>query len=113
MKINLNDIKNGSLVNETFNKTVEFISKGETCSVDVNIKQLPFSVTDPIYKKLHDDESTAVSELIALSLVDDNEQTIFTPEQVTANFTQSLANALIDAILGLDSVKKPQPVPTP
>ncbi len=107
--LNLSDIKSGQLVGKIHDKTVEFVNQGETYSVDIRIKQLPFAKTQPLYKKLddeNDDSDDYISEWIAMSLVDEKGELQFTAEQVKNTFIQPLANAIFDAILGIDNLKK-------
>jgi hypothetical protein len=95
-------IANGSvLVGDIFDKTVKFKHNGEDCTVDIRIKQLPFAVTEPLFTRLHKGENV-VAEWASQALVDDDGKTYLTKEQVSENFTQALAGAVFDAILGIE-----------
>jgi len=95
-------IANGSvLVGDIFDKTVNFKHNGEDCTVDIRIKQLPFAVTEPLFTRLHKGENV-VAEWASQALVDDDGKTYLTKEQVSENFTQALAGAVFDAILGIE-----------
>lgn len=95
-------IANGSvLVGDIFDKTVNFKHNGSDCTVDIRIKQLPFAVTEPLFNRLHKGENV-VAEWASQALVDDEGKTYLTKEQVSENFTQTLAGAVFDAILGIE-----------
>ncbi|WP_250162206.1 phage tail assembly chaperone family protein, TAC [Psychrobacter sp. WY6] len=76
-KLNLADIKSGSLVSQVRDETVTFFHNGEECSVDIRIKQLPFFETEALLKRMHDGESVA-SDWISKALVDDKGEVMFT-----------------------------------
>lgn len=98
---NLKAIAGGALVGDIFDKTVKFKHNGEDCTVDIRIKQLPFAVTEPLFTRLHKGENV-VAEWASQALVDDDGKTYLTKEQVSENFTQALAGAVFDAILGIE-----------
>ena len=103
--MNLNEIIQGSLISEIHNKTVEFKHFGKTESVEISIKQLPYAVTEPLFTRLNKGEDV-VADWIAAALVDDDGKTYLTKKQVAANFTQALAAAVFNTILGIE--KAPQ-----
>lgn len=100
-KLNLNEIIQGSLVNSVHQKTIEFKHNGKTETVDIVIKQLPYAVTEPLFNRLNKGEDV-VAEWIAAALVDDEGKTYLTKKQVASNFTQALASAVFNAILGIE-----------
>lgn len=100
-KLNLNEIIQGSLVNSVHQKTIEFKHNGKIETVDIALKQLPYAVTEPLFSRLNKGEDV-VSEWIAAALVDDEGKTYLTKKQVAANFTQTLASAVFNAILGIE-----------
>lgn len=104
-KLNLAEIKSGSLVSQVRDETVEFFHNGEEMSVDIRIKQLPFFETEVLLKRLHDQESVA-SEWISKALVDENDKVMFTKKQVEENFVQALASAVFDKVWGTENIKK-------
>lgn len=104
-KLNLADIKSGSLVSQVRDENVSFWHNGEECSVDVRIKQLPFFETEILLKRMHDGESVA-SEWISKALVDDKDKVMFTKKQVEENFVQALASAVFDKVWDTDNIKK-------
>ena len=70
-KLNLSDIKKGSLVNEIKDKTVDFIHNGEEYSVDIRIKTLPFIETESLFTRWDQGKGeNVVAEWISKSLVD-------------------------------------------
>ena len=105
MKMNLSEIIGGSLVNSTHPKTVSFKHNGKDETVDIVIKQLPYAVTEPLYNRLNKGDDV-VAEWIAASLVDDDGKTYLTKKQVAENFTQTLAAAVFNAILGIEKAPK-------
>lgn len=104
-KLNLADIKSGSLVSQIRDATVSFWHNGEECSVDVRIKQLPFFETESLLKRMNDKENV-VSEWISKALVDDKDKVMFTKKQVEDNFVQALASAIFDKVYGVENIKK-------
>lgn len=104
-KISLADVKAGSLVGEVREETVEFWHNGEKCSADIRIKQLPFSETEVLLKRMHDQESVA-SDWISKALVDDKGEPMFTKKEVEDNFIQALASAVFDKVWGAENIKK-------
>ncbi|AUC05492.1 hypothetical protein BVG18_00315 [Acinetobacter lwoffii] len=104
-KLNLNEIIQGSLVNSTHPKTIEFKHNGKTETVDIVLKQLPYAITEPLFTRLNKGEDV-VAEWIAAALVDDDGKTYLTKKQVAANFTQTLASAVFNAILGIEKAPK-------
>ncbi len=107
-KLNIADIKTGSLVNKTHDVTVEFETlDDEPVSVDLSIRQLPFAETEALHKRLATGEDkTVVADWIAKSVVDDAGKPMFTSKQVQETFIASLAQAVFDKIMGLDKLKK-------
>lgn len=104
-KLQLSDIKAGSLVSEIHEDTVEFYHKGELREVDVLFKTLPFGESDPLHNRMNDKEDVA-AEWISKTLVDEKGKLQFTQQQVEKNFIQPLANAVFNKVWGLDNVKK-------
>lgn len=104
-KLNLVDIKSGSLVSQVRDETIDFFHNGEEMSVDVRIKQLPFSETESLLKRMHDKENV-VSEWISKALVDDNDKVMFSKKQVEDTFVQALASAVFDKVYGVENIKK-------
>lgn len=100
-KFNLSDIAQGALVNDIHDGQVEFKHHGKTESVDIRIKQLPYAVTEPLFKRLNKGEDV-VAEWISKALVDDDGNTYLTQQQVATNFTPSLAGAVFNKILGIE-----------
>ena len=98
---NLKAIAGGALVGDIFDKTVKFKHNGEFCTVDLRIKQLPFALTEPLFTRLHKGENV-VAEWASQALVDDDGKPYLTKEQISENFTQTLASAVFDAILGIE-----------
>lgn len=103
-KLNILEIAQGKLVGEVKEKVVEFFLNGQIQSVDVRIRQLPFAITDSLNKRLNKGEDV-FSEWAALALVDENNKTFLTKEQIDENFIQAFANALFPVIMGLDYVE--------
>lgn len=104
-KLNLADIKSGSLVSQVRDETVNFWHNGEECSVDIRIKQLPFAETELLLKRMQDQESVA-SDWISKALVDEKDKVMFTKKQVEDNFVQTLASAIFDKVWDTDNIKK-------
>lgn len=104
-KFNLSEIAQGSLVNQTHLKTVEFKHQGKIETVDIILKQLPYATTEPLFNRLNKGEDV-VAEWIAAALVDEEGKSYLTKKQVAANFTQALAAAVFNTILGIE--KAPQ-----
>ncbi len=104
-QFDLKDIAQGSLVGEIREKTVEFKHNGELCSVDIRIKQLPYSTTEPLFNRLNKGEDV-VAEWISAALVDDEGNTYLTKKQVGSNFTQALAAAVFNVVIGLEKAPK-------
>ena len=104
-KLNLSDIKAGSLVGEIHKETVEFHHNGELCEVDILFKTLPFIERESLHNRMNNNESVA-AEWISKSLVDEKGKLQFTQQQVEKNFIQPLANAIFHKVWGLDSLKK-------
>ena len=100
----LNEIIQGSLVNSVHQKTIEFKHNGKTETVDIALKQLPYAVTEPLFSRLNKGEDV-VAEWIAAALVDDEGKTYLSKKQVASNFTQTLASAVFNAILGIEKTQ--------
>lgn len=100
-KFNLSDIAQGALVNDIHEAEVEFKHHGKTETVDIRIKQLPYAVTEPLFKRLNKGEDV-VAEWISKALVDDDGNIYLTQKQVSTNFTPSLAGAVFNKILGIE-----------
>lgn len=105
-KMNLASIGQGLLVNQTRDAVVQFYHDGELESVDIRIKQLPFSITDKLHARFRDGDNSVVADWIALALVDENNQTVFTAEQVLNNFTQNLAQGIFNEVSGITQLQK-------
>lgn len=103
-KLNLKDIAAGKLIGDVQEKDVKFLHNGKEESVTVRIKQLPFAVTEPLYKRLNKDENI-FAEWLSLALVDENNENYLSKADIENNFTQSLLNAIFPVVLGLDQVK--------
>lgn len=104
-KLLLSDIKEGKLVDEVYEETVEFIHKGKEYEVDILVKQLPFGVTDDLLKRMNKGEDIAF-EWISKALVDDDGKPAFTKQQVEKTFVQAMGSAIFDKLWGLDDIKK-------
>lgn len=104
-KINLADVKKGSMVGEIHKKTVEFVHNGEQMSVDIKVQTLPFGVTESLLKRWNNDEDV-VAEWISKALVDDEGNQQFTEEEVDKNFVQGMAAAIFDEVWGAENIKK-------
>lgn len=100
-KFNLSEIAQGSLVNQTHLKTVEFKHQGKIETVDIILKQLPYATTEPLFNRLNKGEDV-VAEWISVALVDEEGKSYLTKKQVAANFTQSLAASIFNAVLGIE-----------
>lgn len=106
-KLNLVDIKKGSLVSEIRDKTVEFVHNGEEYSLDIRVKTLPFSETESLFTRWNKGQGeNVVAEWISKSLVDNKGSLQFTEEQVEATFVQPMANAIFEEVWGADNIKK-------
>ncbi|WP_407410763.1 phage tail assembly chaperone family protein, TAC [Acinetobacter sp.] len=104
-KLTLDAIIQGSLVKAVHAKTVAFKHNGKTETVDIQIKQLPYAITEPLFTRLNKGEDV-VSEWIALSLVDDEGKNYLSKKQIESNFTQSLAREVFNAIIGIEKAPK-------
>lgn len=110
-KLNLSDIKKGSLVNEIKDKTVDFIHNGEEYSVDIRIKTLPFIETESLFTRWDQGKGeNVVAEWISKTLVDAKGELEFTEEEVNDNFVQPMANAIFEQVWGADNLKKLQEI---
>lgn len=106
-KLSLKDIKNGSLISNIRDVTIEFpLPDGEIGEVDVRIKELAFAESERFRKRLGERDDSVIPEWIAKSLVDEDGKVMFTKKQVEDNFIQALANAIFDEIYGAKSLKK-------
>ena len=106
-KLSLKDIKNGSLISNIRDVTIEFpLPDGEIGEVDVRIKELAFAESERFRKRLGEQDDSVIPEWIAKSLVDEEGKVMFTKKQVEDNFIQALANAIFDEIYGAKSLKK-------
>lgn len=106
-KLNLSDIKKGSLVNEIKDKTIEFIHNGEEYSVDIRIKTLPFIETESLFTRWNQGKGeNVVAEWISKALVDDKGELQFTEKEVDENFVQPMASAIFEQVWGADNLKK-------
>lgn len=103
-KLNILEIAQGKLVGSIKEKTVEFLFDGQIESVDVRIKQLPVGITDPLYNRFNKGENV-FAEWAALALVNEEGETYLTKDQIANHFTQPLANALFNVIIGIDDIK--------
>lgn len=106
--LSLADIKNGALINNVKKKTIEFILNGEQQKAEVFIKALPFVQTEPLYARLPNiqDDKTLIQEWIALSVADENGQTLFTADEVNQYFTLPLMSALFKEIMEMNALPK-------
>ena len=106
-KLSLKDIKNGSLISNIRDVTIEFpLPDGEIGEVDVRIKELAFAESERFRKRLGEQDDSVIPEWIAKSLVDEDGKVMFTKKQVEDNFIHPLANAIFDEIYGAKSLKK-------
>ena len=106
-KLSLKDIKNGSLISNIRDVTIEFpLPDGEIGEVDVRIKELAFAESERFRKRLNEQDDSVIPEWIAKSLVDEDGKVMFTKKQVEDNFIHPLANAIFDEIYGAKSLKK-------
>lgn len=106
-KLSLKEIKNGSLISNIRDLTIEFpLPDGEIGEVDVRIKELAFAESERFRKRLGEQDDSVIPEWIAKSLVDEDGKVMFTKKQVEDNFIQALANAIFDEIYGAKSLKK-------
>lgn len=106
-KLSLKDIKNGSLISNIRDVTIEFpLPDGEIGEVDVRIKELAFAESERFRKRLGEQDDSVIPEWIAKSLVDEDGKVMFTKKQVEDNFIHPLANAIFDEIFGTKSLKK-------
>ena len=106
-KLSLKDIKNGSLISNIRDVTIEFpLPDGEIGEVDVRIKELAFAESERFRKRLGEQDDSVIPEWIAKSWVDEDGKVMFTKKQVEDNFIQALANAIFDEIYGAKSLKK-------
>ena len=106
-KLSLKDIKNGSLISNIRDVTIEFpLPDGEIGEVDVRIKELAFAESERFRKRLGEQDESVIPEWIAKSLVDEDGKVMFTKKQVEDNFIHPLANAIFDEIYGAKSLKK-------
>lgn len=106
--LSLADIKNGALIKNVKKKTIEFILNGEQQKAEVFIKALPFVQTEPLYARLPNiqDDKTLIQEWIALSVADENGQTLFTADEVNQYFTLPLMSALFKEIMEMNALPK-------
>ena len=106
-KLSLKDIKNGSLISNIRDVTIEFpLPDGEIGEVDVRIKELAFAESERFRKRLGEQDDSVIPEWIAKSLVDEDGKVMFTKKQVEDNFIHPLATAIFDEIFGTKSLKK-------
>lgn len=105
-RMDLKAIGQGSLVGEVRESVVDFYHNGAIESVDLRIKQLPFSKTESLHSRLNSGDSGVVSDWISLALVDESNEPLFTAEQVENNFTQSLANQIFNEVSGLKGLQE-------
>lgn len=102
-KLDLNDIKNGVLVNEKTTETLEFVLHGEKVSIDVVIASLSYEDTEQYYAAMREGNIEKVSaDWIAKSLVNEQGERIFTAKEVKKCFSNSLMNSVIERILSLN-----------
>lgn len=102
----IESIASGALVGEVREATVDFYHNGKIETVDIRIKQLPFSKTEDLHRRLNNNDSRVVSDWIALALVGESGEEVFTPELVESNFTQSLANQIFNEVSGLKGLQE-------
>ena len=106
-KLSLKDIKNGSLISNIRDVTIELpLPDGEIGEVDVRIKELAFAESERFRKRLGEQDESVIPEWIAKSLVDEDGKVMFTKKQVEDNFIHPLATAIFDEIFGTKSLKK-------
>lgn len=104
-KLNLSDIKKGSLVDEIKDVTVEFVHNCQEYSVDIRIKTLPFIETESLFARWAKDESVT-AEWISKALVDEEGNLQFTEKEVDENFVQPMVIAIFEKVWGADNLKK-------
>lgn len=105
-KLDIKAIGAGALVCEIRDVVVEFYHNGKTESVDIRIKQLPFAKTEDLHRRLNKGDKGVIADWIAMALVDENDELLFTPEQVEENFTQALANQVFSEVSGLKELRE-------
>lgn len=104
-KLDITNIVAGQLVNEIQEVNIEFEHAGKKVNTDISLKSLPYKVSEPLYLAISKKEDVA-AKWISLSMVDETGKTFLTEKQVADNFTQSLAGAILNKILGLDKPKE-------
>lgn len=104
-KFDLKDIAKGSLVGSIRELPVDFFHNGEKVSTDIRVKQLPYKITEPLFTRLNKGDDV-VAEWLSLALVDENNETYLTKDQVDEYFTQSLAGSIFSIVTGLEAVMK-------
>lgn len=106
-KLNLQDIKDGALVNKSHLVTVEFVTMDEeVASVEVQLKQLPYIETEKLHKRLADNDNSVIAEWVAKSIINDEGKPEFTKKQVEELFSGELVTAVFNQILKVEQVKK-------
>lgn len=105
-KFDIKSIGSGALVGEIRDATVGFYHNGQMVSVDVRIKQLPFAKTEDLHLRLNDGDKGVIADWIALALVDEKGEVMFTAQQVEENFTQTLANQVFAEVSGLKALQE-------
>lgn len=106
-KLNLQDIKDGTLVNKSHLVTVDFVTMDEEmASIEVQLKQLPYIETEKLHKRLADNDSSVISEWVSKSIVNDEGKPEFTKKQVDELFSGELVTAVFNQILKVEQVKK-------
>lgn len=106
--LSLADIKNGALINNVKKKTIEFLHDGESNSVNIYIKALPFSVTEKLYQRLpniHEDKKL-MAEWVSLALVNEQQQPAFTQQEILDHFTMPLVVAIFNEVIAMDTIPK-------
>ena len=110
-KLQLSDIKKGSLVGEVRSKTLEFVHNGEEYSIDVKLKTLPFIESEDLFTRWNGGKGeNVVAEWISKVLVNDAGELEFTEAEVNENFVQPMANAIFEEAWGADNLKKLQEI---
>ena len=65
-KLQLTDVKSGSLVSRIREERIEFIHEGEEYEVDVLIKTLPFIETESLQKRMNNKEEVVYHHAVFL-----------------------------------------------
>ncbi len=104
--MSLKDIALGKLVGEIRDVVVPFYHNGALESVEVRVQQLPYVKTEAFQRRLNEQDDKVIADWISAALVDEDDKTYITPEQVEQHFTQSLVGAIFAEVSGLQQLQK-------